>query len=676
MAQPSPQNADPGPGSGIPAAGLPAVIIHNFTSLEFPPTLANGRPIECRKSMSLKDIYPFSILVITPESLERGEDYDFLFQHVGVMLWDPFETLGSDSSGAGGIPGPGAPGWVDVRLSANPRPEELALACGHMLRLLELKEQCLVLHNANAITEARNRQLNQVGMALMAERNLDALLIMILEKAMELTGSDAGCLYLVETEEGRENEEGDYWANKRIRFKLTRNGSVAFNFAEMTMAPSKASISGFTMLEGRPLNIPDVYAIPRTAAFRHNHGFDESSGYRTRSMLTLPMKDNRGRVVGAIQLINKCRNNRTGPITSIEAADAQVLAYKQEDLNLSMSLASQASVALLNAQYERDIQRLFEGFINASVMAIESRDPTTSGHSHRVADACVRLGECVQRIDTGKYRDVRFTETQAREMRYAALLHDFGKIGVREHILTKAKKLFPEEMEGIRLRSEFIKRTISWETEKAKVALLRAGAERDPEEALRRLEEKERADLEGVDAFFATIERANEPARLDAATMEYLRSTGMRTYPDLAGLRAGYLRPDELDRLLIPQGTLSDTERDEINSHVSHTWKFLSAIPWTQDLRQVPHIAFSHHEKLDGSGYPRRLSGNAIPLPSQIMTICDIYDALAASDRPYKKAMPPEKALDVIGFEVKSGKIDGELFRIFTEAKIYLPPTA
>jgi HD-GYP domain-containing protein (c-di-GMP phosphodiesterase class II) len=308
-------------------------------------------------------------------------------------------------------------------------------------------------------------------------------------------------------------------------------------------------------------------------------------------------------------------------------------------------------------------------------MAIESRDPTTSGHSHRVADASVRLGDCVQRIGTGKYRDVRFNEAQVRELRYAALLHDFGKIGVREHILTKAKKLFPEEMEGIRLRSEFIKRTLSWETEKAKVAILRTGTEKDPEDALRRLEEKERQDLQGVDAFFATIERANEPARLDAATLEYLRSTGLRTYPDMTGALTGFLKADELDRLLIPQGTLSESERDEINSHVSHTWKFLSAIPWTQDLRQVPHIAFSHHEKLDGSGYPRRLTGNAIPLPSQIMTICDIYDALAASDRPYKKAMPPERALDIIEFEVRAGKIDGELFKIFTEAKVYLPPT-
>jgi HD-GYP domain-containing protein (c-di-GMP phosphodiesterase class II) len=390
-------------------------------------------------------------------------------------------------------------------------------------------------------------------------------------------------------------------------------------------------------------------------------------------MLTLPMKDHRNRVLGAIQLINKCRY-KMAPITSLKAADEQVVPYRQEDLNLSLSLASQASVALLNAQYERDIQKLFEGFINASVTAIESRDPTTSGHSHRVADYCVKLSDCLARTRTGKYGNVRLSETQVREMRYAALLHDFGKIGVREHILTKAKKLFPEEMESIRLRAEYIKRTLNWEAEKAKVAMLRGGREADPEAALRRIEEAERRNLEGVDGFLEAIRKANEPARLDAASLDYLKSLDAKTYTDANGVPAGFLKPEELIRLSIPYGTLSAAERDEINSHVSHTWKFLSQIPWTADLRQVPHIAFAHHEKLDGSGYPRRLKGEAIPLPSQIMTICDIFDALAATDRPYKAAMPSEKALDIIRFDVEAGKIDAELFRIFVEGRVYAAP--
>jgi response regulator RpfG family c-di-GMP phosphodiesterase len=257
-----------------------------------------------------------------------------------------------------------------------------------------------------------------------------------------------------------------------------------------------------------------------------------------------------------------------------------------------------------------------------------------------------------------------------RELRYAALLHDFGKIGVREHILTKAKKLFPEEMDGIRLRAEYIKRTLQWEAEKAKTASLRRPDE--GEAALRRIEAKEREDLAAVDAFIATVARANEPMPLDAATTEYLRAAGIRTYAGPLGGPVGYLNSAELSRLLIPSGTLNEGEREEINSHVSHTWKFLSAIPWTPDLRQVPVIAYSHHEKLDGTGYPRRLSGEEIPIPARIMAICDIYDALAASDRPYKKAMPPERALGILEAEAKAGKLDADLVRVFTDARIYL----
>lgn len=658
MAIPYSQNA-----KGGRESDLPPISIHNFTSLEFPDKLPSGRRLESRPAKSLKDIYPFSILVITPDSLDPGMDYDFLFQHVGVMLWEPAVADGL-------VP----PAWVDIRLSAHPTAAEIALACNHMQRLLELKEQCLMLHNANAITETRNRQLNQIGVALMSEKNLSTLLNLILEKAMELTGSDAGCLYLVEPKEGVPDVPGNYWADKQIRFKLTRNASVAFNFSEMVVAPSKSSIIGYTMLEGKPLNIPDVYAIDPSAEFRHNAGFDKTSGYRTRSMLTLPLKDHRNQVVGAIQLINKCRN-RTRPVISLEAADEQVTSYRQEDVNLSLSLASQASVALLNAQYELDIQRLFEGFINASVTAIESRDPTTSGHSHRVADYSVRLAECVGRQETGKYRDARLSEPQVREMRYAALLHDFGKIGVREHILTKAKKLFPDEMEGIRQRADFIKRTINWETALAKVDLLKQGQIKDVEAALRLLEDEEAGNLASIDTFYEAIRKANEPTRLDPATLDILKTIGTRTYRNPMGTPEGFLKPDELSRLMIPQGTLSEEERFEINSHVSHTYKFLSQIPWTQDLRQVATIAYSHHEKLDGSGYPRKLTGEAIPLPSQIMTICDIFDALAATDRPYKKSMPAEKALDIIHMDVKGGKIDAELFRIFVEGRAYLPPS-
>ena len=675
-------------GVGVPSSrtaetgqvrAIPPLIVHNFTSLPLPETLATGRRLECRQSTSLKDIYPFSILVISPDSMVLGQDYDFVFQHVGVMLWDA----------EGGASLASAP-WVDIRLSRSPGAEEIRLACAHMARILELKENALKLHNAAAVTETRNRQLNQIGMALMSERNLDNLLNLILEKAMALTGSDAGCLYLVEAKAGAEEVPAEYWRNKQIRFKLTRNRSVAIGFAEMVMPPSRSSIVGNSMLLGKPINIPDVYDIPPESEFRHNSGFDKTSGYRTRSMLTLPMKDHHNQVIGAIQLINKCRF-RIHPITSTAVADEQVVPYRQDDVNVSLSLASQASVALLNAQYEEDIKKLFEGFINASVTAIESRDPSTSGHSHRVAESSVRMAQVLARQQSGRYRGTTFTETQLKELRYAALLHDFGKIGVREHVLVKAKKLFPEELDRVRLRADYIRRTIQWESAEEKVRLLRSAAEShaaqashaahgngacdcpDRDSALRTIAEGESRRLAEVDAFFELLLKANEPMRLTGEMEARIKAYGGITYRDAQGAEQAYLKPEEIVRLMIPKGTLSREERLEIESHVTHTYKFLSQIPWTADLKQVPIIAYAHHEKLDGTGYPRSLSPVEIPLPSQIMTICDIYDALTAADRPYKKAIPTDKALDILGFEVKEGKIDPELFKVFTDAKIYLP---
>ena len=187
------------------------------------------------------------------------------------------------------------------------------------------------------------------------------------------------------------------------------------------------------------------------------------------------------------------------------------------------------------------------------------------------------------------------------------------------------------------------------------------------------LDGKESRRLSEVDAFFELLLKSNEPMRLSDEAGARLQEFGGLTYKDMQGADQAYLKPEEIIRLMIPKGTLSREERLEIESHVTHTYKFLSQIPWTADLKQVPLIAFAHHEKLDGTGYPRSLTPVEIPLPSQIMTICDIYDALTAADRPYKKAIPTDKALDILGFEVKEGKIDLELYQIFLAAKIYLP---
>jgi hypothetical protein len=283
----------------------------------------------------------------------------------------------------------------------------------------------------------------------------------------------------------------------------------------------------------------------------------------------------------------------------------------------------------------------------------------------------VKLAESLDRLDTGRFAPIRFKPEELRQLRYAALLHDFGKIGVREHILTKSKKLFPDEVLALGLRLDRIRAGIRWETAEAKLALLR---DRGGAEAERRLEfllGRERERLAEIETLRQAVLRANEPGPLAAEIRAVLERYRSETFADPGGENVEFLQDSEIRRLCIPSGTLSAEERDEIQSHVTHTFKFLSRIPWTRDLQQVPGIAHAHHEKLDGTGYPLGLKEADIPLPSKIMAICDIYDALAAKDRPYKRALPVEKALGILESEAKAGLVDIDLFHVFVDSRVY-----
>jgi response regulator RpfG family c-di-GMP phosphodiesterase len=283
----------------------------------------------------------------------------------------------------------------------------------------------------------------------------------------------------------------------------------------------------------------------------------------------------------------------------------------------------------------------------------------------------VGLAEVVDRAGTGPYRDVRFTAEQVREIRYAGLLHDFGKVGVREDVLQKQKKLPPVSLEVLKHRHAFLRRTAErsfWR--QCAERLEREG--REGYEAWRReLEAAHAAELADLDRFLEIVLRANEPTVLPGDIAQGITTFGGRTYETLDGERRPFLEPEEVRFLSIRKGSLDDEERKEIESHVTHTYNFLKQIPWTKELRGVPTIAFGHHEKIDGRGYPRGVRGDEIPIQTRMMTISDIYDALAAKDRPYKKKVPLDKALDILADEVKSGQLDGDLFRLFVEGEVY-----
>jgi len=508
------------------------------------------------------------------------------------------------------------------------------------------------------------RELTRVGVALSTERDLLTLLEMILSQARRITTSDAGSLYLCD-------QAADGTPINALRFKLSQNHTLpALPFNEYTVAIDHSSLAGYAAATGEPLVISDVYLLPDDVTYKQNRSFDEKFGYRTKSMLVIPMKTHRDEIVGVLQLINRKRDTNTR-LSSPDVVDREVLAYDRRSVELVTALASQAAVAIENSRLYEDIERLFEGFVTAAVTAIESRDPTTSGHSDRVATLTVGLAEAVDRGGEGPYRDLRFNREQLRELRYAGLLHDFGKVGVREQVLIKEKKLYPEHLELIRNRFAFLMQGADLAFERERAELLLSGGRDAYDEAFDRLQSSRQSTRGELRRYLDAIVAANEPTILAEGSFDELAEIRHRTFVDFEGVEQPLLADDELQFLMIRKGNLDDAERREIESHVTHTYRFLERIPWTRELRGIPEIAYGHHEKLNGQGYPRAVGGAAIPVQTRIMTIADIFDALTATDRPYKRAVPWEHAIDILQMEAKEGMIDKHLLNSFVEAQIF-----
>ncbi|RYZ66723.1 MAG: HD domain-containing protein, partial [Proteobacteria bacterium] len=324
--------------------------------------------------------------------------------------------------------------------------------------------------------------------------------------------------------------------------------------------------------------------------------------------------------------------------------------------------------SLENALLYEEIQGLFESFVKASVEAIESRDPTTSGHSRRVADLTVELAKTVDQIGDGPFRLAQFSRDDLREIEYASLLHDFGKIGVREKVLVKAKKLYDDRLDVVRMRFEYASKALEVELLQRKYALLERGARTDDLVALDLEYAARRAAIESA---LELVLAANEPTVVAAGDFARIEDLAKETFVDAQGQLRRLLEDDDVTALSIKRGSLTTAEYDEITSHVSHTYRFLSRIPWGKKLRHVPLIAGAHHERMNGTGYPNRLRAEEIPIQSKMMSIADIFDALTASDRPYKRAVPVDKALEILDYNVKDGHIDGELVRIFRESRVW-----
>jgi HD-GYP domain-containing protein (c-di-GMP phosphodiesterase class II) len=552
-----------------------------------------------------------------------------------------------------------------LRLPANAHGAVLDQAVDAAAEVLQLRTRLTELVRDTAEAFDRQLELARVGIALTAERDLDRLLELILTTARELVSADAGSLYLI--------EEGD--GDRCLRFVLAQNDSIPARLAASTMRLDRSSLAGYVALTGESVWVDDVRRMPDDVPYSFNRAFDLTTGYHTRSLLTVPMATRAGEVIGVLQLINR-KTDRSARILDELAADAAVSSFGPGEVALLRALAAQAAVAIENSRLVQEIERLFEGFVRASVMAIEQRDPTTSGHSLRVAHYTVSLAQALEHRPPLAYAGTAFSRDEMTQLRYAALLHDFGKVGVREFVLTKAKKLGPERLALVQERFRHASRA-------REVALLRAmlgrlvtlGHAPGPGD-LAGLESAVAEAMRELDTELAAVLQANEPSVLESATAHLLMRVAHSRFPAEPGEDLPLLLPEELRALSVPRGSLDEEERREMESHVVHSYQFLLTLPWPKRYGRVPTIAYGHHEKLNGRGYPNRLVADHIPTEVRMMTVSDIYDALTSGDRPYKRAVSPERALGILEDEVKSGFLDPDLVRVFIDARVFARPIA
>jgi HD-GYP domain-containing protein (c-di-GMP phosphodiesterase class II) len=427
------------------------------------------------------------------------------------------------------------------------------------------------------------------------------------------------------------------------------------------------SIAGYVAVTGQVLNIPDVYELNADAPVSFNPTFDKEHGYRTKSMLVLPMRNHIDEIIGVIQLINskEVGDVQTGNeafeviLETDEDFELKVCPFDERYESLMEAVASQAAIALENNRMLLQIEHQFEEFVKASVSAIESRDPATSGHSFRIAEMCVRAAKAINAKNEGPFAGIFYSKPQLKEIEFAGLLHDFGKVYIDPSIFLKEKKLFSRDFEYLMMRLNFLYRSLELKFDREHIG---------PEERAEKLSK--------IKEIMEQVTVLNEPKVQNTDPSEVIDSIlalqDELEVEDLKGTDIPILEDKEMTNLKIKRGSLNDEERRIIQSHVEHTYTFVSKIPWPDEYRNIPDIARKHHEKLDGTGYPLGINDvEKLPIASRIMAIADIFDALSATDRPYKRAVPREKIFSILREEAEAGKLDRDLVELFIESRAW-----
>ncbi len=507
----------------------------------------------------------------------------------------------------------------------------------------------------------RLEKLTAIGIALSGQRDTHNLLEKILLGAQELTNADGGTLYIL-TED------------KRLRFEILRNDSLNIAMggsAGTAMAfdpiplydsegnPNDRMVVTYAVLNDVTVNIPDAY-LNEGFDLSGTRAFDEKTGYRSRSFLTVPMKNHENDIIGVLQLIN-AKDRSTG----------EIVPFSSEDRRLAEALGSQAAVALTNRRLIDELNLLFESLTRLVATAIDEKSPYTGGHCRRVPILTMMLAEEAGKVQDGPMKDFTLMDQDRYELEIAAWLHDCGKIITPEYIIDKATKLETifDRIHLIDTRFEVLKRDAEIDALRQMLVAAQCGDATRIPELERRLQER----LQRIDEDREFLRRCNiGDEHMSMEDQERVRSIGKIPWRDCEGRESPFLSENEVYNLTIPHGTLTPEERSVIAQHSAVTVAMLKSLPFPKHLKNVPEYAGGHHERMDGKGYPKGLTREQMSIPARIMAIADIFEALTAKDRPYKKAKTLSESLKILGKMKLDGHIDPDLFDIFVREKVYL----
>ena len=500
--------------------------------------------------------------------------------------------------------------------------------------------------------EDRLHRLSEIGMALSTEKNTDRLFEMILEEAKAITRADGQTLYSM-------NKDGN------LKFEIMRNDTMNINMGGTSgieipyypvklwidnQTPNKQNVSAYVALAQKTVNIHDAYE-EEGFDFEGTKNFDEKSGYRSKSFLTVPLKNHENEIIGVMQLIN-ARNDHD-----------EVISFNKEMQEQLESLASQGAVALTNKRLVEELKTLFEAFIKLIATAIDKKSEYTGGHCNRVPVITMMLADAVAEITEGKFKDFSMTADQRYELYIAAWLHDCGKVATPPHVVDKSTKLETifDRIELVKTRMELLKRDAEIAFLKRKLNGQKSDTfDEEYKETVRQIEENM--------AFLETCNVGGEFMKPDL--QDRVNSIGEQQV-NLYGKKQNFLTDEELKNLNIPKGTLLPEEREIINDHIVITIEMLEQLPYPKHLKNVPEFAGGHHEKMDGTGYPKGLKANQMSTQAKMMAIADIYEALTAADRPYKDGKKISTAMRIMGFMKNDYHIDEDLFEIFVKSGVY-----